>query len=94
MAGGGNVPDFYAITPDGEHIYPDKDGVLHCKLEDTVVTLGGGGSGDDCCTKCSKPRPKFYCWEQDPDVICPYGFTEHAGPAGSRPLGWFDDDRI
>lgn len=43
MIGGSNMPALLAITPEGERIYPDKDGVLHCSLDDTIITFGGGG---------------------------------------------------
>lgn len=43
--GGGGTYDLYAITPEGEYLYPDADGVLHCSIDDQIVTLGGGGGG-------------------------------------------------
>jgi hypothetical protein len=50
------------------------------------------GLSDDLerlCSQCGKTRPRFYCWDENPDTTCPFGFTQHAGPVGSRPPGWF-----
>jgi hypothetical protein len=43
--GGSNLPSVFAITPSGEKIYPNEDGVLHCSMDDEVIMIGPGGAG-------------------------------------------------
>lgn len=43
--GGGRAAGMFAITPDGERIDPDADGVLYFHPEDAVYLLGPGGAG-------------------------------------------------
>lgn len=44
--GSGGSSSFYAITPGGQRIEPDNEGVLHFTPEDYVVILGGGGASN------------------------------------------------